>query len=139
MYERMLDKSIRPDISQLVEWCGTSSILFSDLVRFMAMEICAQSEIRFPYGNNYGWCITFRRKKRLICDVFAECGALNVMLRLSDDSFQKAYPFLLEYTQEQIDARYPCGDGGWIHYRVTSKEHLNDIKKLFTLKWKTQV
>ena len=134
MYERMLDKSIRPDISQLVEWCGTSGMLFTDLVRFMAEEICAQSEIRFPYGKNYGWCITFRRKKRLFCDVFAECGALNVMLRLSDDSFYKPYPFLLEYTQKQIDARYPCGDGGWIHYRVTNKEHLDDIKKLLALK-----
>ncbi len=134
MYERMLDKSIRPDFSQLVEWCGTSGMLFSDLDRFMDEEICAQSEIRFPYGNSYGWCITYRRKKKLLCDIFAERDALNIMLRLPDASFQKAYPFLLEYTQEQIDARYPCGNGGWIHYRATTKEHLDDIKKLLVLK-----
>ncbi len=24
--------------------------------------------------------------------------------------------------QDQIDARYPCGDGGWIHDRITTKE-----------------
>lgn len=46
MHERLLDKSIRPNISNMIEWCG----------------------------------------------------AINVMLRLSDDSFQKAYPSLKQYT-----------------------------------------
>jgi hypothetical protein len=99
MYERLLDKSIRPNISNMIEWC-----------------------------------VTYRRNKKLFCDVFPECGALNVMLRLSDDSFQKAYPSLTQYTQEQIDAKYPCGSGGWIHYRITKKEHLDDIIKLLALK-----
>lgn len=27
-----------------------------------------------------------------------------------------------------------CGDGGWIHYRVTCKEHFDDIKKLLAVK-----
>lgn len=34
----------------------------------------------------------------------------------------------------QIDAKYPCGSGGWIHYRITNKEHLDDIMKLLELK-----
>lgn len=134
MYERLLDKSIRPNISNMIEWCGASGMLFSELKQFMTEVKHAQSEIRFPYGNCYGWCVTYRRNKKLLCDVFPEYGALNVMLRLSDDSFQKAYPSLTQYTQEQINAKYPCGSGGWIHYRITNKEHLDDIMKLLALK-----
>lgn len=78
--------------------------------------------------------VLLSEEKKLLCDVFAERDALNVMLRLSDDSFQKAYPFLMQSTQEQIDTRYPCGDGGWIHYRITTKSQLDDIKKLLELK-----
>lgn len=35
---------------------------------------------------------------------------------------------------EGIDHKYPCGEGGWIHYRVTSREHFDDIRKLLTVK-----
>ncbi len=134
MYERMLDKSIRPNITNMIDWCGESGTLFTELKQFMTEVKNAQNEIRFPYGNGYGWCVTYRKNKKLLCDVFPECGALNVMLRLSDDSFQKAYSSLTQYTQEQIDARYPCGNGGWIHDRITNKEHLDDIMKLLALK-----
>ena len=33
-----------------------------------------------------------------------------------------------------IDHKYPCGDGGWIQYRVINSEHLDDIKKLLIVK-----
>lgn len=76
MYERMLDKSVRPDLDQLIEWCGTKGTLFSDLIQFMTGAKCAQSEIRFPYGNSYGWCVTFRRKK----NCFAMCSPSAMLL-----------------------------------------------------------
>jgi len=66
MYERLLDKSIRPNISNMIEWCGDSGILFSELEQFMTGVKHAQSKIRFPYGNCYGWCITYRRNKKLL-------------------------------------------------------------------------
>lgn len=56
------------------------------------------------------------------------------MMRLSDEQYQTVYDQLQKYTQESIDNKYPCGDGGWIHYRVTGGEHLDDIKALLALK-----
>ena len=35
---------------------------------------------------------------------------------------------------KNIDNKYPCGDGGWIHYRVICQEHFEDIKKLLEIK-----
>ena len=94
----------------------------------------AEPEIRFPYGNTYGWCTTFRKKKKLICDIFPECGAVNVMLRLTDAAFAEAYPKLGAHMQSIIDNKYPCGSGGWIHAEIMDDERLEDIKLLLTIK-----
>lgn len=39
-----------------------------------------------------------------------------------------------KYTQEVIDKKYPCSNGGWIQYRVICQEHYEDIKKLLEVK-----
>lgn len=56
------------------------------------------------------------------------------MMRLSNAQFSREYADVKRYTQNHIDHKYPCSDGGWIHYRVTCKEHLDDIKKLLSVK-----
>lgn len=56
------------------------------------------------------------------------------MMRLSDKQYQAVYEGLSEYTRQKIDAKYPCGDGGWIQYRIISKEQFEDIKILLAAK-----
>lgn len=41
-----------------------------------------------------------------------------MMMRLSDEQFVFVYHQLRRETQEQIDHKYPCGNGGRRHYRV---------------------
>lgn len=60
--------------------------------------------------------------------------SFTVMMRLSDKQYQAVYDQLPKYTREYIENKYPCGDGGRIHYRVTCKEHLDDIKTLLSVK-----
>ena len=76
------------------------------------------------------------KKKKLICNIFAEAGAFTVMVRLTDAQYETIYEELKKYMQEYIDNKYPCGDGGWIHYRVICQEHNEDIKKLLEVKSK---
>jgi len=42
--------------------------------------------------------------------------------------------WLTKHAQELIDNKYPCGDGGWINYRVTCEEYLEDAKRLLSEK-----
>ncbi len=93
-----------------------------------------EQKIVFPYGNKYGWGVAHKKKNKLICNVFAEDNAFTVMMRLSDKQYKAVYNQLHKYTQECIDNRYPCGDGGWIHYRVTCNEHFDNIKTLLSVK-----
>ncbi|MDE7281186.1 MAG: DUF3788 domain-containing protein [Ruminiclostridium sp.] len=134
MYERMLDKKITPSIEEMTKFCGENSERFSSLNDWLAKSFGTEQKIVFPYGNNYGWGVAHKKKGKLMCNVFAEKGAFTVMMRLSDKQYKSVYDKLREYTQKYIDDKYPCGDGGWIHYRVLGEEQLEDIKILLLMK-----
>ena len=134
MYERMLNKQATPTIEEMTEFCGENGERFSLLNGWLTDSFKTEQKIVFPYGNSYGWGIAHRKKNKLVCNIFAEINAFTVMMRLSDKQYQTVYPRLRKYTQEYIENKYACGDGGWIHYRVTCKEHLDDIKALLSVK-----
>lgn len=134
MYERMLNKQIKPNAHDFITYCGQMGTFFQSLNSFLSDQYKTTQEIRFPYGNNYGWCITHRKGKKLICDIFAEADAFTIMLRLSDEQYQETYETLQPNTKQLIDQRYPCGNGGWIHYRVATNEDVSDIETLLSIK-----
>lgn len=134
MYERMLNKETKPSIKDLSLCVGGSAKLFQMLNSFLTEHCKTDQEIRFPYGKEYGWCVTHRKGKKLICDVFAETDAFTVMIRLSNQQFDNVYDALQSESKQIVDNKYPCSNGGWIHYRVLTKEHLEEIKILLSAK-----
>lgn len=135
MYERMLKKQVIPTFEEMIAYCGDTAILFTTLNEWISKTYTTQQEIVFPYGNQYGWGIAHRQKKKLVCNIFAEDNAFTVMVKLSSKQFAYVYHDVEEYTKEYIDNKYPCSDGGWIHYRVCNEQHIDDIKKLLTAKY----
>lgn len=91
MYERMLDKQNKPSIDEMKEYCGDAAQLFVSLNEWLSTAYQTTQEQSFPYGNQYGWAITHRKKKKLMCHVFAECNAFTVMMRLSDTQCKAVY------------------------------------------------
>lgn len=136
MYERMLDKQEVPSYENMCSICGRTSKLFQALNSFLLDNYNTTQEIRFPYGKEYGWGVSHRKGKKLICDVFAEADAFTVMMRLSNEQYDKVYEDVQEDTKKLIDNKYPCGGGGWIHFRVLSDKHLQDVKLLLSVKFK---
>lgn len=134
MYERMLDKQVMPAMAEMTEFCGKNGERFSALNAWLLSAFHTEQKIVFPYGNKYGWGISHKKKSKLICNVFAEDNAFTVMMRLSDKQYSTVYDQLQKYTQEYIDNKYLCGDGGWIQYRITCREHFDDIKTLLSVK-----
>lgn len=134
MYERMLDKQVVPTIPEMTAYCGENSELFTLLNNWLSETYGTVQEIVFPYGNHYGWGISHKIKRKFICNIFAENNSFTVMMRLSNKQYDIIYDNVEKYTQEYIDNKYPCGDGGWIHYRIINKDHFNDIQKLLNVK-----
>lgn len=139
MYERMLDKTAVPTIEELTAYCGETAELFARLNDWLSETCGTAQEVVFPYGNKYGWGVAHKKKGKLLCNIFAERGAFTVMLRLPDVQFDSVYVKVGAYTRQYIDNKYPCGDGGWIHYRVTCEEHFNDMKTLMKVKCDTKM
>jgi len=134
MYERMLDKLAKPTIEEMAVFCGENAERFSLLNEWLASVFHTDERIVFPYGNHYGWGVSHKVKNKLICNIFAEDNAFTVMMRLSDRQYQTVYSQLQEYARGLIDNKYSCGDGGWIHHRVTEEEQFDDIKTLLAVK-----
>lgn len=135
MYERMLDKSAIPTREDMSAWCGAVADDFAALNDWLSAAFATEQALAFPYGKKYGWAVAHRKKGKLVCNVFPEQEAFTVMLRLSDRQFRAAYDQLGDYARHYVDSRYPCGDGGWVHYRVTAPEHLADLRTLLTHKF----
>ena len=128
MYERMLDKTINPDYSDLVEFCGESGNMFDCFNEWVKLTYTTDAKLTFPYGNSYGWCVSHHKKSKLICNVFAEKDSFCVMVRKTDKQFAAIYEQVSKQAREIIDHRYPCNNGGWIHFRVTDEVSLRDIE-----------
>ena len=134
MYERMLEKHVAPSLADMTAYCGEKAELFAQINEWLSKTYGTEQKIVFPYGNHYGWGVAHRKKNKLICNVFAENNAFTVMVRLSDKQFESAYSQVQPDTREQIDHKYLCGDGGWIHYRVTCSAQYDDIQTLLSAK-----
>lgn len=136
MYERMLNKQMMPTIEEMTEYCGENAERFTTLNEWLSLSFGTEQKVVFPYGNHYGWGIAHKKKNKFICNVFAEKDAFTVMMRMSNKQYEALYNQLTKYTQEFIDNKYPCGEGGWIHYRIASQEHVEDVQKLLSEKCK---
>lgn len=134
MYERMLDKTSQPAREEMATYCAAQAESFEQLNSWLEGEFQTQPKVVFPYGNHYGWGIGHYQKKKLICNIFPEREAFTVMVRLANGQFAQVYSEVSEHTRKCIDERYPCGDGGWLHYRVTDREQYEDIVKLLEVK-----
>jgi hypothetical protein len=141
MYERLLDKNNPPVadfISRFIGARGHALLLkFED---FLSNNYQLSKEMKFPFGNNYGWGYKYSHKSSHLCYVFFESGSFTVTLQLGDNCVSKInqiLPGLSQKTQELWQNRYPCGkQGGWIHYRVIDKDELNDVLEFVKVKKK---
>lgn len=132
MYERLLDKKNEPAPEQIKEYLGSESY-----ERLLSLEEHLQrhyhliKEIRFPFGNSYGWGYKYSHRSSHLCYVFFEKGAFTVTVQIGDKQVHLVESNLKDLSlkaQELWENRYPCGEnGGWVHYRVMGDEELTDI------------
>lgn len=134
LYERMLNKQTVPSFDEMISYCDDAGELWTELDKYLKDKLDMKGCIRFPYGNKYGWSMKYSYKSKHICDVFAEISAFMVLIRISDDAIKPIYNELSIYAKAVWDNKYPCGSGGWLNYRITNKEQLQDLIKIIGIK-----
>lgn len=138
MHERILNKSVRPTKNDIYGLMGTEAvILFEKLNDFLTNSYDITVELKFPFGNNYGWSYKISHKRKHLCYVFFEKGAFTVLIQIGKNDVKKLYSKFEDLSlkgKDMWEHRYPCGEGGWLHYRVLDTNDLEDIKILVSIK-----
>ncbi|MDH5440430.1 MAG: DUF3788 domain-containing protein [Candidatus Bathyarchaeota archaeon] len=138
MYERMLNKEAKPSLIDMYSVIGNDGTrLLKELDEFLRSSYDIVSEIKFPFGSNYGWGIKYSHKAKHLCYMFPENGAFTVTIQIGKKELPKLNKKMSSFcqkTKELWEHRYPCGEGGWLHYRVLNVHELEDIKELIRIK-----
>jgi hypothetical protein len=140
MFERMIHKDFAPTIKEIHSHMGEDMTeIFKNFDNYLKCHYEIIRELKFPFGNDYGWGYKYSSKKDLLCYVFFEKNAFTVTITIGKSELPKLikiYNSFLPKTKELWDNRYPCGDGGWIHYRVFNDNELSDIQSIISVKKK---
>lgn len=138
--ERFMDKNVIPTSLEIGDFLGKEAYnRLSKLETFLHDSYDLIRELKFPFGNNYGWGYKYSHKNKLLCYVFFERGSFTVTITIGKNELKKLYKELdkmIPKTKKLWKNRYPCGDGGWIHYRVENDNELMDVQKLVCIKKK---
>jgi hypothetical protein len=132
MYERMLDKKTIPNENEINNFIGKKSLECIQIIKHTLEKIFElKMELKFPFGNNYGWGYKVSNKSKHLFYIFFEKNSITVTLQISKIKTKKEierYNKLSEEGKKYWENKYPCGEnGGWIHYRILNKKQLKDI------------
>ena len=134
MHERMLNKQETPMFDDLIRYCGDNGKLWAVLDEHLKSDCRLTTQIRFPYGKEYGWAVKYSKGSKHICDIFAENGAFAALFQVSDNAIEPIYDQLGEYAKNVWNDKSPCNSGGWIEFRVQNDEQLQDLTKIIHAK-----
>lgn len=136
--ERFVDKNTVPSSSEISDLLGDQAVRrLNEFEHFLNSRYELIRELKFPFGNNYGWGYKYSHKSKMLCYLFFEKDLFTVTLSIGKPELKKLYQELenmLPKTQTLWKKRYPCGEGGWIHYPVENDKELQDIEKLIYIK-----
>ncbi len=143
MYERMLDKNKTPTENEIQEYIGKQANDNLNLIQSRLKELFdCNYELKFPFGNNYGWGYKVSIKKKHLMYLFFEKDSLTMMMKINEPGTENEINLLNGLSskgKQYWDDQYPCGKGGWIHYRIETKEDLKDAGIFLSLRTKKPV
>jgi hypothetical protein len=143
-HKRMLDKIHIPSESEIRKYIGEKSVENLELIKAGLEKVFEiNMELKFPFGNDYGWGYKVSNKSKHLFYLFFEKDSINIMLQISGIKTEKEMGKFIKLSEEgkkYWENKYPCGiNGGWIHYRVFKKNQLKDIGIFLSIKTKKEI
>ena len=115
MHERMLDKKNIPNENEINEHIGKKSYEYIQSIKGALEKVLEiNMELRFPYGNDYGWGYKFSSKSKHLFDLFFEKNSISVLMSISKIKTEKElekYNRLSGEGKNHWENRYPCEIG----------------------------
>lgn len=134
MGERLLDQAARPTPEIIAQLLGTDALMrLKRLEASLRLDYDLSVSLEFPFGSSYGWGYKYSHRAQMLCYAFFERNSFTVTVSLGKAALPRlnaALASLLPKTQKLWEERYPCGEGGWVHYPVGSDGELEDVLTL---------
>ncbi|MCK9170101.1 MAG: DUF3788 domain-containing protein [Treponema sp.] len=139
----MLDKQHQPSEDEIRRFIGGDScknlcLIKNKLEDFLDLNI----ELKFPFGNTYGWGYKFSHRSKHLFYIFFEKGSLTLMTQINEPESDKEKGLINELSADGRkcwETKYPCKNGGWIHYRFSSTDNLKDVGIFISLRTKKSI
>lgn len=138
-YTRLLDKKKKPTQVAIVKTLGEESALrLAKMEARLKKDYTLKKELRFPFGDTYGWGYKYMDGRKQLAYVFFEEGAFTATLDFGDDAAVRVAEILdslQSETRTQWENRYRTGaEGGRFHVRVLSDATMEDVLRLIRCK-----
>ena len=136
----MLDKNKKPSEADIENFTGPKSYkIIQRMETALKEKYDLKKELRFPFGNSYGWGYKYSHKTKHLFYLFFEKNSLTATTQIGDANVKKLkeiLPSLPAKAQTVWQNRYPCGkEGGWIHYPLTNSSDLNVFIKILSVRY----
>lgn len=139
MKKRFTEKFHQPPEEFIQLFMGDAAwerlMLFEEMLR---ERYDLNREVKYPFGNQYGWGFRYSHKKSLLLYVFFEEDGFCCTISINDAGAREVDAMLVDLLPE-IQAmwinRYACGsEGGWLNRSVDSDDELPDLIRLVSVK-----
>ncbi|NLY82984.1 MAG: DUF3788 family protein [Clostridiales bacterium] len=87
-------------------------------------------------SKSAGWGINYRVGKNSLCYIHPEINALFIAFQIKEEVIENIKSRLSDYALKVWDNRYPCGNGGWMWYRLTETNQIDEVILLLNNKIK---
>lgn len=138
MGKRMLDKKHEPTLDEIKSTIGKQYALLEYLEDNLKQRYDLIKDLKFPFGNTYGWGYKYAHKAKHLTYVFFEENDITAMLQIGSKEaviFEKDLDSYLPKTRVLWDDKYPCGEhGGWIQYTMKDKREVDEVLKILALR-----
>ena len=129
-----MDQAARPTPEIIAQLLGTDALMrLKRLEASLRLDYDLSVSLEFPFGSTYGWGYKYSHRAQMLCYAFFERDSFTVTVSLGKAALPRlnaALASLLPKTQKLWEERYPCGEGGWVHYPVGSDGELEDVLTL---------
>ena len=121
------------DFGKVCHIVGNKKELYKDLVDFLQTNY--QPQVKFTFSKKSGWTVFFRKGGKPLCYINLQENGFTVTVVIGvtlSDKVSKCG--VSENTKQMFNVAKQHFDGKWLHFDVTNRDQIKDIKELLLIK-----